>query len=603
MRITEFQAENVLAIKSIKLSLEKPNTLLCGFNGTLKSSIADTISMALAHRPMRSIDLKKDYDLLVHDGAKAGGAMVVVDGDIDQARQFNLPKGKFTGPEIPAAMHVALHGQAFAKMSADERRTFLCTLMKVRPTPAIVQPMLYANLGYAEAVPESFHKLVEEVLPMLRSGFPSACEYAKEKAAEFKRDWCKTTGSKAYGAKIAEAWAAPVPDAPTGDEAALKDELTKVDTQIATLNQSLGAIQQAAAQAKADADSRANLAGAAAKVPDLTAQLEQAQKELAEYEPKVQALRERAKGGKQGLVHDLMRFVEDMPPADAKAEIKKATLRAAYVKEHGAITPAGAADAEAAASLPEHERGLTVLQNRVQNLQRDLAAANQAKAQFDVLAPADDAVDPSAELAEVNGLLETAKQDKQRLTNAILDIQAALKNRAEAEKKNADAARQHAAVTDWLKIAEQLAPSGIPAQLLAQAIGPVNEKLHQASVDTEWPRVVIQQDMTITCDGRLYQLQSESYQWRADAMIAQVVAEISGLKMLMLDRVDVLDMRGRGELFAWLDMLVEYESLDSSILFATLKELPKPGALPESFAAYWVENGTISQPQPLEQAA
>jgi len=597
MRVTELQVENILAIKSLKLTLDKPNTMLCGFNGTLKSSVADALSMALAHQPMRGITKKQDYGLLVHDGAKAGGGMVVIDGDIDQARQFNLPKGEFTGPEIPPAMQVALQGQTFAKMTPDERRTFLCTLMKVRPTPSIVQPMLYANLGYTEAVPDDFRNMVEEVLPMLRAGFPSACEYAKEKAADFKRDWCRTTGSKAYGAKIAENWTAPMPDEPRGDEAALQEALAQTSSQMDQLNQSLGAIQQASAQAKADAEARAKLADAAAKVPDLGDQLSMAQQELADFEAKVIALRERAAGkARVGLVHDMAMFIAttDIPSLGADAEGKALNLIHRYEAEHGKLEDAAAVDLEAQAALPDHEKGLAVLQNRVKNLQRDLEAATKAKAQYDALAPAEDAIDSSAELAEVRGLLEQARQEKQRLSNAILDIQAAKKNWAEAAKKNSDAASQHAAVTNWLKIADQLAPSGIPSQLLNQALAPVNEKLHQASVDTEWPRVVIHEDMSITCAGRLYQLQSESYQWRADAMIAQVVAEISGLKLLMLDRVDVLDLRGRGELFAWLDMLTEVGALDCSIIFATLKELPAPGVLPESFASYWVADGTIA---------
>jgi hypothetical protein len=601
MRITELQADNILAIKTMQLTLEKPNLLICGSNGTMKSSIADTLSMALAHMPMRGVTQKQDYGLLVHDGAKAGGGMVVIDGDVDNARQFNLPKGEFTGPEIPEAMRVALHGQAFARMKEDERRAFLCALTNVRPTKAVVQPLLLAA-----GDGESFAAMVEEVLPNLRAGFQSACDYAKEKAADFKRDWCKTTGSKAYGAKIAESWQAPMPDAPTGDEATLKQELADVDTQIATLNQSLGAIQQAAAQAKADADARASLANAAGKVDSLGEQLALAQKELADYLPKVEALRQRAAGkARVGLVHDLAMFVAtaDIPSLGAEQEEKALHLIHRYEAEHGKLEDMAAVDAEAQAALPDHEKGLTVLQNRAQNLQRDLAAATQAKAQFDVLAPAAEAVDPSTELAEVNELLAGAKQQKQAVTNKILDIQAALKNRADAGLKNADAARQHAAVTDWLKIAEQLAPSGIPAQLLKQAIGPVNEKLHQASVDTEWPRVTINEDMSITCGGRLYQLQSESYQWRADAMIAQVVAEISGLKLLMLDRVDVLDLRGRAELFSWLDMLVEVGALDCSIIFATLKEQPAPGVLPETFESHWVADGVITNRKPLEQAA
>lgn len=594
MRPTEIQADNVLAIKSINLKLERPNTLICGRNGTLKSSIFDVMSMALAHTPMRAVTEKQHYGLLVHDGAKAGGGMVVIDGDAENARQFNLPKGEFTGPEIPAAMRVALNGQNFASMTADERRVFLCTLTKVRPTPAIVEPLLLAVGPQEPAQAAKFKPLVDEVMPMLRSGFQAACDYAKEQAAGHKRDWCKTTGAKTYGAKIAEAWSAPVPDVPNGDIEDMKRIQAEIDARIATLNQSIGSIKQATDQALADVAARMKLAMEAGKMESLQEQIETMSKELAAYEPKVVALRERAKGvARVGLVHEQARFIAGLVATDAAVAVVQAKLVAAYHKEHGALGN-GEPDAEAQMALPDHEKGLTVLQNRLANLKRDLATATAAKAQYDVLAPAAEAVDSTAELDEINGLLAQAKQEKQDITNKILDIQAAIRNRAEAIQKNEAAAIQHGLVGMWLTIAEQLAPSGIPMQLLKKALEPVNKVLHQASVDTEWPRTIINEDMSITCGGRLYQLQSESFQWRANAMIAEMVAEISGLKFVMLDRVDMLDVVGRGELLGWLDMLVDVGAIDGSMSFATLNKLPEPGALPASFESFWVEDGTIA---------
>jgi len=606
MRPTEIQADNVLAIKSIHLNLARPNALICGRNGTLKSSIFDVVSMALAHTPMRAVTEKQHYGLLVHDGAKAGGGMVVIDGDVENARQFNLPKGEFTGPEIPAAMRVALNGQNFASMSADERRTFLCTLTKVRPTPAVVEPLLLAAGPQNQQEAAKFKPLVEEVMPMLRSGFQAACDYAKEQAAGHKRDWCKTTGAKTYGAKIAEAWSSPVPDVPAGDVNELIGTQGGIDARIATLNQSIGSIKQATDQALADVAARMKLATDAGKVDGLQEQIETTTAELAVYEPKVVALRERAKGvARVGLVHEQARFIAGLVASDAAVAVAQAKLVAAYHKEHGAIGN-GDPDNEAKAALPDHEKGLIVLQNRLANLKRDLATATAAKAQYDVLPPAAEAVDSTAELEEINGLLADAKAAKQDVTNKILDIQAATRNRAEAIKKNEAAAIQHGLVGMWLTIAEQLAPSGIPMQLLKKALEPVNKVLHQASVDTDWPRVIINEDMSITCGGRLYQLQSESFKWRADAMIAEMVAEISGLKFVMLDRVDVLDVTGRGELLGWLDMLVDVGAIDGSMSFATLTKMPESGALPASFEAFWVEDGTIASKSAtpiMEQAA
>ena len=74
-----------------------------------------------------------------------------------------------------------------------------------------------------------------------------------------------------------------------------------------------------------------------------------------------------------------------------------------------------------------------------------------------------------------------------------------------------------------------------------------------------------------------------------DAMIAEAVSHLSGVRLLVLDRVDVLDMAGREDLLYWLDGLAADGEIDSALLFATLKALP--ANLPENIEAIWIENG------------
>lgn len=599
MKITTIQADNVLAIKSINMKLATAVSLICGRNGSLKSSIFDVVSMAIAQEPMRAVLLKKDYGQLVHDGEKAGGGLVIMNGDPDQSYSFNLPKGEFIEPESPEfrvsdSMRVALNGQNFAKMDSKARLVFLRTLTKIRSSKEVILPMLAA--AGAEAVK------MEEVTAQLRGGFTAAEEYAKERALDAKRLWCSTTGKKSYGKDVAEAWEAPIPDVPVGDPVALRNQIAGAEKAISTATESLGAIKQAAAQATADAQAREKLAGSGAKVVNLREQIAGAEKDLADYLPKVEALRQRAAGkARVGLVHDMAIFISESDYIEPGNQASKLLER--YDKEHGKLEDVSAVDTAAQAALPEHESGLKVIQNRVTNLKRDLDIAVQQKGQFDALASSGEAVDASAELAEVQGLLDQAKEDKQRLTNALLDIEACIKNRAEAEQKNVVAKKHHADVAQWLLIADELAPAGIPGRLLAAALEPVNAMLEQAQVDTGWYPVVIRDDMEIIVGGRNYNLQSESMRWRADAMIAQMVASISGIKIILLDRVDVLDMPGRAELFAWIDTLVEVGDIDSAMLFATLKDLPRSG-LPNSFTAYWVEGGTVSQiAEPMEKAS
>lgn len=79
----------------------------------------------------------------------------------------------------------------------------------------------------------------------------------------------------------------------------------------------------------------------------------------------------------------------------------------------------------------------------------------------------------------------------------------------------------------------------------------------------------------------------------ADAMIAEAIAHISGVRLLVLDRFDVLDLKGRDDLIAWLDILAQDGEIDTALIFGTLKGLP--AQLPETVDAFWIDNGVVGQ--------
>lgn len=584
MKITRIQADNLLGIQHVDVSTNTAVTLFCGRNGSGKSSIQEAVRMAICQDQVRDVTVKKEYGKLLHGDAKAGGAVVMVDNDPDKSFAFHMPKGEFTGPEITDPMRVALNGQRFAQMKPDERRTFLFGLTKLRATGKATRERMLSKKWACD------EKKTDAVLPMLNTGFPSACTYAKEKATEAKGAWRAMTGAT-YGPIAAPNWEASTPEVPEGDVEKMAADVAGLDKNIAKMNESLGAIKATARSTQENAQRRANLAEGAGKVPGLVDQLERAKVELAEYLPKVEALRLRAAGtARVGLVHDMAAYLKEFNDSDPdiKDEAVDALL-ARYEKEHGAL--GAKIDHEAQAQLPEHEKGLLVMQNRVRNLQRDLDSATQAKGQFDALEPAGEAVDASKEIAEVEAMLATAKANRLALENKRLDIVTATAARAAAADKTANALKHHEEVMAWLKVADALAPDGIPADMLLDALQPVNAALEQAAVDTDWAQVVISPDMSITAKGRPYQMLSESEKWRTDAMIAQVVSEISGLRILMLDRFDVLDMPGRVQCLEWVDTLALSDVVDTVLLFGTLKAAPV--GLADTITVHWVEGGLV----------
>lgn len=170
----------------------------------------------------------------------------------------------------------------------------------------------------------------------------------------------------------------------------------------------------------------------------------------------------------------------------------------------------------------------------------------------------------------------------------------AMKQRQEtldtADETNNKAAQHHLDVVDWLKVSEALSPDGIPAALLATAIKPLNDSLAILSRLATWKKVVITDDMEITAGGRVYGLMSESAQWRIDTLLACAIAQISGLKFVLVDRFDVLDIKGRTQCVGLLRELASMGSLDQAIICGTLK-----AKYPEFAGAtqVWFEKGQV----------
>ena len=73
-------------------------------------------------------------------------------------------------------------------------------------------------------------------------------------------------------------------------------------------------------------------------------------------------------------------------------------------------------------------------------------------------------------------------------------------------------------------------------------------------------------------------------------MIAEAVSHLSGVKLLVLDRFDVLDLKGREDALYWLDGLAQDGDIDTALVFGTLKAIP--AQLLPSMEGFWIENGT-----------
>lgn len=569
MKITEIRVENFLGIASAAVAIDRPTTIFAGANHSGKSSLKEAVRMALTGESVR-VDLKKDYPALVTDGAKNGYAQVVMG---EQSATIVLPKGATSvegGYVMPPVLPYLLDAQRFASQDDKGRRVFLFGLMGLKTDIAAVTARLLAK-GLDETK-------IDRVQPLLRTGFEGACTEAKAKGTEAKGAWRGMTG-ETYGAVKAKTWAAEKPVVDLAAITAAEQKVASIDTQLADANQNVGTLQAQSEAHNTRAARIAALEGVPERVGRLQAKLKTDEVSLAEWETKVEDLAAKANGEAAGKPLTC-------PHCAALVELTKDGSLAAYA------APTKLRDLDAAAALPDATKARDLLRSAVANGRRDLHAAESQAAELSALSEGDQPAAPAqAALDEARALVTDLNGRRSSAATALQASRASKVAAEAAEQKTKAAAAHHADVEAWDAIAIQLAPDGLPSALLAEALGPINSRMAQSAADANWPAVEIHADMRVTSGGRAYKLLSESEQWRVDAVITEAISHQSGLKLLVLDRFDVLDVPGRGNLLAWLEVLADAGELDTALLFGTLKSLPS--TLPPSVAGEWISNGRV----------
>ncbi|MBA4707549.1 AAA family ATPase [Aquitalea aquatica] len=593
MKIQSIKIANFEGLRTADMQLHAQITMVSGKNGTGKSSLRDAVVMALSGQPTR-VSLKKDYGQLVAEGSKASSIELnLADG---RKSVVTLPDGgvAMTGKIIEdpdkarAGLPYVLTPAAFAAAPAEGRRT-----------------ALYALTGCAGSTDEAQKRLLERaadqdkvdaVLPLVLVGFPEAEKHAKQRATEAKGAWRAVTG-ETYGDKKAEGWKSG--KLPVDLEAAqlCEQDLASLDTQVAQAQQDMGTL-------RARHQASTGRAGQIAQLTELAGKKESIGKKLAADEADLASVRDRVAeisagpAERKGLLHDLARslnalVVEEQPlGTDRASYLTACTVLDQYEAQHGPVEEEGApASAEDVASLPELQKSLAMMERTVANDQRDLKLAQDAEAQLKVQQQQDGGEPVTDEqLAAASDRINTLMASRKKMATDLEAMRANQRVAAEADKKTKDAGKHHADVQAWSLIADALAPDGIPGEILADSLRPVNDMLHGLSQDAGWARVQISRDMDITADGRAYGLLSDSEQWRTDTLLALMIAQLSELKLVVLDRFDVLDLVGRSQLLDLLCDLAEDGALDSAVVCGTMKK-----AMPsdELIGSFWIENGEV----------
>lgn len=607
MKLEKINVINFLGAKAVEVDAQQTVQLFCGPNAAGKSSIRDAVALALT-ADLGRVSLKKEAGQLVRDGAKSATCEVIT-ADGDAYTVIISDTGKITdsrsGFRDAETLPYVLDAQRFTSLSANDRRTFLMGLMNVQTDPATIKARLLER--------QHDQARVERIAPMLRSGFDAAHKDAKAKATEARGGWRAITG-EAYGSEKAKTWRAEVPKYDAGRIKTLQTELQHCDVAMGQWQQEIGKLQAEQKRRGELQIKLTNLRETAGRIERIQTKLTTDEQQLVEWEQDLAKTMAAAGEGpaRVGLVHELAWAVDNLivhgdslsPEDPQDARILKAL--ADYEREHGKVHRGGASqahDAKAAARLPSIRASVELSTKAVANDKRDLDAALAAKAEAETIeAELAQPMDATA-LANARSQIDTLQGQRADLVKR-LDALQSMKLQAEAaERKTKEAAAHADDVAQWDDLASALAPDGLPAEILAQTLGPINERMAQSAVDTNWLCPEISADMAITGGGRDYRLLSESERWRVDAMVAEAIAYLSGMRLLVLDRFDVLEPSARGVLLGWLDVLADMGELDTALVFGTLKTAPDVKNLPPSVAAHWVVNGSITTQQPLKAAA
>lgn len=578
MKINSITTRNFMRLKSVHVDTSAAGVhLFCGPNESGKSSLKESVRIALIGTSPR-VKHKKDHALLVTDGQRKGrvalkyqhedGAEVIsMHRNVDSENAVFPTDFRFDEFSV-SCLNFALQIQSFADAKDEERRKLLNELFEIRmPAEKVV-----ALLKGQYKVQESF---VKHVQPLLRAGFEAAHKDAKQKMSNARGAWETATGEN-WGSEKVKTWVPPEDSdlvvIPPETLAKSTEYLNQIDRELERNLTEQGKLQAAG-------DARARLLVERDTCEQLKkdrkqfkAQRMSAVMDCQEHQSNIEDLQ-----GRITLIRDAHKVLS-CPNCDHKFHLREGELVPVDLE----ALDIGTGDT---VNGPDLEKQLAVARNSLATRQRDIAnadvsieRANNADAR---IAEIDAEVAKLAEGGDLDMLkaaIDSLRQDRANSTVEHGKLVAANAQSAQRTTRIAAAEKAKNDYSEWEKCVDALAPDGIPATLLLEQIAPINKRLEESAALAGWPRVQLNAQMELVRDSkeekRSYALLSESAQWRAAALMADAIASLSGMKILVLDRMDVLTAGDdRAQCMKWLKSLAESD-FHTIFVFATMKVKP-----------------------------
>lgn len=510
------KVRNVLGIKRADLTIHGI-VLVGGVNGAGKSSLLEATACAALMTPhARGMSNNKAAAGVLHEGTAAGSVSLEYPGGWVRViypgctvEQGGKPAFLGTALGIGSARYMALGSGARAKEISERYRT---------------APELRDLKGWFDARPDA--KVSGDQLKVLwerldASGWDAVHKEAAEYGTKLKGKWEQVSKRK-FGTAIARTWM-PVPliegeeydlEAERAKLAELQADLDKKRSLVSVSDHERANLKVKASKVKACQDNLNTLVADAAQMG------QQSERLIAEHAQHIDAA-DAHNSLRCPHCAKMVKYSSD--PKNPRGKLEK--------------LPAAPTHDEIAAGREIIAKNKAAREALAQQIQENIAQQEQGRRWLAI------AQNAAAELAA----LDDGKKE------AVTDEQVA---GAQAEALNQDrivaaivALRDARAIhTEWLEhehVLDALEPNGVRKVVLTRRMAEINTKLNEIASSAGFKDVELDDDLAATYGGRSYFLLSEGERWRVDLVLAVAFGEQEGAKLLLLDRLDVVDPDSR----------------------------------------------------------
>jgi DNA repair exonuclease SbcCD ATPase subunit len=599
MKLDRLVISNFMRIASADIDLSASRLhCFCGPNEAGKSSISEAVRIALLGDTPR-VDLKKNFSMLLSPGAKRGSIELVADGgaiqvkrDVSTGKAVNDPLANLSDAAI-SSMRIALGAQGFVDMTPDARRKMLFDVCEVSLGADEISNRLIAK----GLPPDVVHN---DLKPLLKGSVDAALATAKDKQKERRAQWTQVT-KETFGEQKADGWEAPKPEKPGKKAAAIKDlaaakkQVEKLDKAVEDAAAERGRIQAGVEQRRRFDEQLQRLQSFVENKDRIERDKQKIEAEIAELNTLIETNEDVLRRIAEASVGHL-----ECPKCEQALQLNEDGTELEFAVPVEPFTDLEGEE-KRRADLADFKARKKKLEDELATVNKRLDAVNNNVTLSKSLNEQRAALPTENQLVEAEKALNDARlalQVEREVVQEAIDYAAKVK---QAEEATDTARKLFISWKFWGDVAKYLEPSGIPGEILSEALEKLNRRLAASAALAGWCAPYIRDDMSIVrvehdeeeIVERPYQLLSESAKWRMSAVIAEVISNMAGMKFLILDRWDVLDGTGRLQFMKWVRILAEAD-FDTIITFATLKGSADEKPQLKGFEVHWVEGGAVS---------